>query len=300
MNQQSFDKVFSIQLKGALDGVSSEDLFQYLESQIGKGYTRFLFNFGHVDFITSNGISTLLKIQKRMLDGGGLAFVFYGLSREVESVLTLLGVYKKLPIRKSLADAENYLRSFQVQEEKPRLSETLKTSFAKPSQEKIRFYYTGAPKSDVKSSSEVPVSQLESLDVKAQTVIEPVQEKKVQAKTYIAEPVENAPSSMEVLLEEKLVSLRKEIKDTLSSELEKRFSGYKLPFKEDTLPKNMPNYIGPKSKQSSEGFEKVILCEACGTRLRVMRVGKHQCPHCKTDVFVGSTGAVRFLEKLNS
>lgn len=101
LDRSSEGKVFSIQLKGALDGVSAEDLFRYLESQIENGFSRFLFNFGHVDFITSNGISTLIKIRKRMIGTPGLSYVFYGLGGEAESVLRLLGLYKKLPVKKA-------------------------------------------------------------------------------------------------------------------------------------------------------------------------------------------------------
>jgi anti-anti-sigma regulatory factor len=77
MKSISDEKIFSIQLKGALDGASSEDLLSYLESQLNAGYTRFLFNFSFVQFITSNGISTLIKIQNRMKVSPHLSFVFY-------------------------------------------------------------------------------------------------------------------------------------------------------------------------------------------------------------------------------
>lgn len=110
------------------------------------------------------------------------------------------------------------------------------------------------------------------------------------------------PSEMETILEEKITSLRKEIKETLSFELEKRLSFVtgKETSPETSGPIKIPNYIQPKSKQVSSGFEKIFPCEACGTRLRVTKVGKHQCPTCRTEVYVNNTGSIRFLEKLNT
>ncbi|WP_411822104.1 STAS domain-containing protein [Leptospira sp. 'Mane'] len=299
------DKVFSIQLKGALDGVSSEDLFRYLESQIGNGFTRFLFNFGHVEFITSNGISTLIKIQKKMSSTPGLSYVFYALGGEAESVLKLLGLYKKLPIKKTLTEAEEYLRTEAANERTGvqtfSSGEERAKSVPQDSKDRIRFYYTGSPKSN---RGEEAVSKLESYSPVKETEAEP--EKKIvsEKQTVVSEVIREVakPSEMETILEEKITSLRKEIKETLSLELEKRLSYVigKEPSAEVSGSIKIPNYIQPKSKQVSSGFEKIFPCEACGSRLRVIKVGKHQCPVCRTEVYVNNTGSIRFLEKLNS
>ncbi|BDA79409.1 hypothetical protein LPTSP3_g23390 [Leptospira kobayashii] len=304
LDRSSEGKVFSIQLKGALDGVSAEDLFRYLESQIENGFSRFLFNFGHVDFITSNGISTLIKIRKRMIGTPGLSYVFYGLGGEAESVLRLLGLYKKLPVKKSLTEAEEYLRSQQTPEKSAARAanaeeEERSRIASQDSKERIRFYYTGSPKSN---RGEEVVSKLESYapSKDAESEIKAPEKGTVNAGHSVPEITK--PSEMETILEEKITSLRKEIKETLSFELEKRLSFVtgKETSPETSGPIKIPNYIQPKSKQVSSGFEKIFPCEACGTRLRVTKVGKHQCPTCRTEVYVNNTGSIRFLEKLNT
>ncbi|TGN14076.1 STAS domain-containing protein [Leptospira ilyithenensis] len=306
LDRSSEDKVFSIQLKGALDGVSAEDLFRYLESQIESGFTRFLFNFGHVEFITSNGISTLIKIRKKMIGNPGLSYVFYALGGEAESVLQLLGLYKKLPIKKNLNEAEEYLRSQQTQGKSDLraasvLEEERSRIASQDSKERIRFYYTGSPKS---ARGEEVVSKLESYAPPkvSDSAMEkkPVSEKQTVGGHSVHETAK--PSEMETILEEKITSLRKEIKETLSFELEKRLSFVtgKETSSEVSGPIKIPNYIQPKSKQVSLGFEKIFPCEACGTKLRATKVGRHQCPTCRTEVYVNNTGSVRFLEKLNT
>ncbi len=289
METISDEKIFSIQLKGALDGASSEDLLSYIEAQLNEGYTRFLFNFNFVQFITSNGISTLLRIQKRMKENSHLSFVFYGLSEEVENVLTLLGIYKKLPIKKTLQEAEKYLRQVipgpkeEIRDEKP-------LPLSKPAAERIRFYYTGTPKE--------PVSKLEKLPTVEK---EPTQVPDIasQSSGFVTPEI----PAMEKLLEDKLSSLRKEIKDTLSAELEKRFTPNVrsvISGVADLPTANIPSYIQAKSKKNPEEiFTKIFPCEACGTKLRVKQIGRHQCPNCKTEVVVGSSGPARFIEKLN-
>lgn len=293
------ERIFSIQLKGALDGTSSEDLLSYLNNQIEAGYTRFLFNFSFVQFITSNGISTLLKIQNRLSSESGFSFAFYGLTEEVENVLQLLGLYKKLPICRSLLEAESYLRSSYhtlIENTKAQIkkdAESVSASSARQATDRIKFYYTGSPKTDKKGGdvSSLAVSSLEQLHA---TETHRVIETKAEAETILPIP------AMEKLLEEKLSHLRNEIKATLSSELEKKFSvSKKTPPNLEELNVSMPSYIQSKSKKSGASFEKIFLCEACGIRLRVLRVGSHQCPNCKTEVYVNAYGNTRFIEKLN-
>ena len=44
--------------------------------------------------------------------------------------------------------------------------------------------------------------------------------------------------------------------------------------------------------------EKVIVCESCGSRLKVERAGKHQCPSCNIEFDIRNTGSISWLEKL--
>jgi hypothetical protein len=177
-------------------------------------------------------------------------------------------------------EAESYLRSVssEVKEEKREVLPTKSPS------ESIRFYYTGAPKE--------PVSRLEKISSQ-----EFIPEKPSAGAVALEVP------AMEKLLEDKLSILRKEIKDTLSTELEKRLSSplrttTQVP--SETNMGHIPSYIQSKSKRVPDApFEKIFPCEACGTRLRVKQVGLHQCPNCKTEVFVNSAGPTRFIEKLN-
>ncbi|MDZ4725669.1 MAG: STAS domain-containing protein [Leptospira sp.] len=292
--QISDQKIFSIQLKGALDGASSEDLLSYIKAQLELGYTRFLFNFNHVQFITSNGISTLIKIQKMMNENSGLSFVFYGLKEEVENVLNLLGLYKKLPIKKTLQDAEVYLRSVNVST-KITPSESRVMTPNTPS-ENLKFYYSGIPKG-MSREDNLKVSSLEPISIKENQKTEIISEQLNKVETHVKEI-----PAMEKLLEDKLSSLRNEIKDALSQELEKRLSHVKVASTnlDEVRMGSLPSYIQTKNKKTDLNFEKIFPCEACGAKLRVKKVGAHQCPLCKTEVYVNTAGNTRFIEKFNS
>ncbi|TGL40982.1 STAS domain-containing protein [Leptospira perdikensis] len=280
------DKVFSIQLKGGLDGTSAEDFYRYFESQLGKGYRKFLFQFGALDFITSNGISILVKIHKQITKTGAV-YAIYGVKQEVEDVLSLVGLFDRLPIFRGHTQAESFLLQMDpvqpvVAESKPSVTET--TSQASPTNDnRIRFYFTGKSKDrESGSRTKEPVSRLESF-----------------ADTDEAAVVSKTPTSpMESVLEEKLNSLRLEIKETLNHELERRFSVYKTSPGLEEKPVTIPSYIQSKTKQL-ETVERIIQCEVCGTRLRLHKFGKHECPGCSTQFQMSPSGSIRFLEKLN-
>lgn len=286
---ESLDKVFSIQLKGGLDGTSADDFYRYFESQLNKGYRKFLFQMGALDYITSNGISILIKIHKQILKANAV-YAIYGFKSEVEDVLKLLGLFDKLPIFRNHNSAESFLLQVDVSPKETEPKEGMKNrsdmvhseKSSKPNSEEnqIRFYFTGKTKVEGKHTSESePVSKLES-----------IQEVSTESKSN--------PSPMESVLEEKLNQLRLEIKDSLNTELERRFSLYKTGKDQDTKLAQIPNYIQSKTKQL-ETIERIIQCEVCGTRLRLSKFGKHECPSCKTQFQLSPNGSIRFLEKLN-
>ncbi|TGK78709.1 anti-sigma factor antagonist [Leptospira montravelensis] len=282
------DKVFSIQLKGGLDGTSAEDFYRYFESQVGKGYRKFLFQFGALDFITSNGISVIVKIHKQITKIGAV-YAIYGVKQEVEDVLTLVGLFDKLPIFRDHNQAESFLLKIEPKLPNPPETNSSKESVSQAQvgrENRIRFYFTGKSKDrDSTNQEKEPVSQLESMP--EQEMQEPVTQ------------VKPSPSSpMELVLEEKLNSLRLEIKDTLNHELERRFAVYKSSPGSEEKRITIPSYIQSKTKQL-ETIERIIQCEVCGTRLRLHKFGKHECPGCSTQFEVSTNGSVRFLEKLN-
>ncbi|EOQ87605.1 STAS domain protein [Leptospira yanagawae serovar Saopaulo str. Sao Paulo = ATCC 700523] len=286
---ESKDKVFSIQLKGGLDGSSAEDFYRYFESQLNKGYRKFLFQLGALDYVTSNGISILIKIHKQILKSNAV-YAIYGLKAEVEDVLKLVGLFDKLPVFRSHHSAESFLLQVDLSSENnesnhPNDSDVIPNQKGlreeqTPNQNQIRFYFTGKSKGEGKESREKePVSKLESL---------PSENKAVQMQN----------PSMETVLEEKINQLRLEIKDSLQSELERRFSVYKSGKEPEANLEKIPSYIQSKTKQL-ETVERIIQCEVCGTRLRLFKFGKHECPSCKTQFQLSPNGSIRFLEKLN-
>ncbi|MCW7493779.1 STAS domain-containing protein [Leptospira sp. 2 VSF19] len=281
------DKVFSIQLKGGLDGTSADDFYRYFESQVGKGYRKFLFQFGALDFITSNGISVIVKIHKQITKIGAV-YAIYGVKQEVEDVLTLVGLFDKLPIFRDHNQAESFLLKMEPKRTNP--PETKSTTESAPQtpvggENRIRFYFTGKSKENDASTHGIePVSRLESIP--EAEIQEPVT------------PPNPSSSPMELVLEEKLNSLKREIKETLNHELERRFAVYKTPSGTEEKRITIPSYIQSKTKQL-ETIERIIQCEVCGTRLRLHKFGKHECPGCSTQFEMSTSGSVRFLEKLN-
>lgn len=290
------NKVFSIQLKGGLDGTSADDLYRYFESQLEKGYKSFLLNFYSVDYITSSGISILVKIHKQIRKLG-YVYAVYGIREEVESVLKMIGLFETLPIFFHLSEAESFLQKTKPSFTESQLPSSEPASLEKQKETKqIRFFYSGNSKPILDKE---PVSTLESLDEKEN--LKPAESPNFENKIKEKSEIDNKSliSPMESLLEEKISELRLEIKDSLQTELEKRLSFYKTSFKEDPSPVSMPSYIQSKSKQKEIG-EKIIHCESCNARLKISKIGIHQCPKCNIQFEMGHSGVLRYLEKLKS
>ncbi|MCZ8343253.1 MAG: STAS domain-containing protein [Leptospira sp.] len=278
------NKVFSIQLKGGLDGANADDLLRFFETQVDKGFKSFLINFSSVDFITSSGISVLVKIHKQIRKQG-LVYALYGIKKEVESVLRLIGLFTSLPVFPTISSAENFL-----QKTKPSVlskSEEVKDVAPNSKESKqIRFYYSGNVVKQDEEIAKDPVSTLESLDDSD------------SQKTQNIENIPN-PNLVEKVLEEKISELRMEIRDSLQEELEKRFAFFKENTKEEVQPVSLPKFIQSKSKQKDIP-EKMIICESCNARLRITKIGFHKCPQCNTEFEMGPSGVLRFLEKLKT
>ncbi len=277
------NKVFSIQLKGGLDGANADDLLRFFETQVEKGFKSFLINFSSVDFITSSGISVLVKMHKQIRKQG-LVYALYGITKEVESVLRLIGLFSSLPVFPTISSAENFL-----QKTKPAvLSKKEETdTIPNPKEAKqIRFYYSGNVVKQDQEITKEPISTLESLD---------------EAESKKPQVLENVPSlnPVEKVLEEKISELRMEIRDSLQEELEKRFAFFKENKQEVSQPVSLPKFIQSKSKHKDIP-EKLIICESCNARLRISKIGFHKCPQCNTEFEMGASGVLRFLEKLNT
>ena len=106
------NKIFILNLRGSLDSVSATDFRKYLDSKIKEGHLRFLLQMNDLDFVTSFGISFLLKMKEEA-DTGKYAFAMTGLNTEILSLFALLGIGSRLPVFSVRNDAENFLQSWQ-------------------------------------------------------------------------------------------------------------------------------------------------------------------------------------------
>jgi len=100
-----------------------------------------------------------------------------------------------------------------------------------------------------------------------------------------------------------LETIKQELKESIKKEMEellqKRNRVVAPPIPQNTeIPKKQ--YLSTNKTNLPKNWERIFPCEVCGVQLRVVKIGNHQCPSCRTDFYVGKEGTLRFLEKLSS
>lgn len=135
-------------------------------------------------------------------------------------------------------------------------------------------------------------------------------------------PLESDFGSESILqrLEERMLELKQEVKNEVKNEvkgshriLEDRLKEeWNLSWEswkartpvESSVGIVTPNQKVPNSQESMSlqredvAVEEVLVCESCGTKLKVVKTGKYQCPQCRTEFLYKGRGFYSFIEKL--
>ncbi|UCE03406.1 MAG: STAS domain-containing protein [Candidatus Latescibacterota bacterium] len=106
---QELRKVLRGALHGQLDAQGADVVWEGLQAQLNREYPSLLLDMGGVGFVSSAGISTLVRLLSTTQSLNGAMTVF-GCNERVRSVLKILMLEKVLNVCDSEADARSRLR----------------------------------------------------------------------------------------------------------------------------------------------------------------------------------------------
>lgn len=272
------EKIFQIDLKGILDSTTSDSFISFVHEKIHSGIKRFIVDCKSLSYITSSGISTLIRLNNELVDKK-TALVYSHLNSEVKSLFSLFGFNKKFLVADDNISAEKILQNLFLP--KSDSKEESEVEFGK--YKNVEFSFNNPIRGNEENHANEPKSQ----DAKEEPESAPVPS--VDIKTNPTDWVRTAAHSNE--------------RDITSSLLEKMKSIQTDVGKIKTEPIKEPDSLSekiylPLVLPKFEFHESVFHCESCGKVIRVVKPGKHQCPSCESIFTVRPSGAVTYLEKL--
>jgi anti-anti-sigma factor len=89
-----------VSVKGRLDAVTSPDFEKELKEVIAQGETLLILDFGHLDYISSAGLRTILATTKRLKEKQGKLYLS-SLKDRVKEVFEISGFSAIIPVYES-------------------------------------------------------------------------------------------------------------------------------------------------------------------------------------------------------
>jgi anti-anti-sigma factor len=95
-----------ISVKGRMDAITSVDFEKKLTEWISNGENQFFIDLSEMDYISSAGLRSILKISKQLQMRNG-KMIFAGLQDSVREVFRISGFETIFQIRKTMEEAMN-------------------------------------------------------------------------------------------------------------------------------------------------------------------------------------------------
>ncbi len=107
--------VFIVDIFGSIDSMTYMDLEKKVEPILVSSTKRLLFNMEGVDYISSMGVSVILKTKKAMEKHGG-TLVVINLKPQIKAVFETIRALPSICVFESLEEVDNYLDAIQRKE----------------------------------------------------------------------------------------------------------------------------------------------------------------------------------------
>ncbi len=116
-------RIFHIHMRGRIDSVTAADFEYYYEDMLRMGQRFFIFDCAQLEFLSSAGIASLVKLSRRLDELGGRAMVVH-LNEEIAMLFEFFGLDHSIAIESSIDSARNRMEkliagpsTFQMNEE---------------------------------------------------------------------------------------------------------------------------------------------------------------------------------------
>ncbi|MCE9500653.1 MAG: STAS domain-containing protein [Leptospira sp.] len=303
----SSERIYSIDLQGVLDTKSSHDFLNFLQNQIKNGYHKYIIRCDNLLYVTSAGIGCVLKIGKEFPEHG-IQTVFIGVNEEIKSVLNFFGISKHILHADSMESALKILKASakgkSVETPKPKEHHVavgsvkeVQFSFDKKNGGEKEEQEDSLPKQETVPEKPADPDDSESPSISSRLTqkIREVKEERDDVRVVYPEKAEMVfeddlqfKDEFEIVYDNSYVEENHDSKDR-DFDIENNTTGQKSA---DAEISHAPR------EQNVSFMERIIVCESCGSRMRIIKPGKHQCPACKSIFTMRRSGSVSYLEKL--
>ncbi|MBP7284343.1 MAG: STAS domain-containing protein [Leptospiraceae bacterium] len=301
-NHLSETQVVFVNLKGALDSEKAIDFYDFINAEIIKGFRKFVVDCSRLDYISSSGISIMIRLQHKLLEKESV-LVYFGFNKEISLVLNFFGLKKDIPVADT---SDNALRLLKT--DKDAFSEDDKIY----SVNEVSNTETKISLSPEELAEYEPISIQISESHNTAPFLEPEIAKKIKANrltlTDEFEAMEEiATSSVEQVLSNPVL----EAVTAKYPELKIR-----LPFitRTETNPSRttIMDSITDFETDHTERYDVntlsnaidtkftvlVVNCGNCGSKIRIRKQGKQQCPNCHYKFLLRQSGSISTIERL--
>lgn len=298
-------KIYVINLRGRIDAVTSRDFETFYEDILRAGHRYFIFEASRLEFISSAGLSVLVKFARRLESLEGMA-VFLDLNKEILLTFSFFGLDQKLPAFNHLEDAREFINDTIRRRTPELIIESGESLPAYGSQ-----YHSGQPQHQrtFMTDHSQPVGT---------SPASPVPEVEPPPIPPVSMQMGSTPPPVPRSVPSQNISIGVARKPADASVMETKHSVPPLPVKEpvpvpDEKAEAVPEISEPLPDEEDLPSEKdiveekstvtqtayrLIRCEQCGATLRVYHTGRHMCPECGISMLVKSDGSVSYYEKL--
>lgn len=301
---------YTIVLAGRLDSRTAREFQLFQEELVESGRYFLILDARSLSYVSSSGIASLLSLVRR-LQGRGAA-VLLAPNQEVRLLLEFFALTDYLPIVTTEAEAQAYL-SRQAAALGPELSLRTGEGIALPpvsAELPSPGAGNGVPDLSTSAASGETGGRSRPHAIPRQS---PVQARPLSAVSSAAQPAEPNLSELREQLRD---DLRRIVQEELApmkavggaasgaadsadatsaaglSAASDSRAGSTSGVGSATAPASAPERKGPKMPALER--PEVVRCEQCGGQFRVRSVGRHQCPHCRVEVRVDSSGRAAF------
>lgn len=277
--------LIALNVQGELDSTSFLDFYDYIINKLNKGYSLFILDFSQLKYLSSAGISVLLRVKNKLEERNSF-IIFYNLKTEIQDLFHFLGFHKSFLVANNTDELSKVLESLEILKKAEtdelivsnRLGMLLEEQVPEPESfhNKTVHEVHPEPEQEVQKTSEEKFS--------------PHTEAKTSSPQFTTTPdFEDVPFVDEIATE-----------PFINVKEEKNFD-FTIPFfsksNEDTH--EIPESILETAFPSKDKFHEVkVNCGNCGTQMRILKQGIHRCPSCKSRFAFRQSGSISTIEKL--
>ena len=299
-NHLSETQVVFVNLKGALDSETAIDFYYFINAEIIKGFRKFVVDSSRLDYISSSGISIMIRLQHKLHEKESI-LVYYGFNKEISLVLNFFGLKKEIPVADTVDNAIKLLQT-----ENDAFSDDDKIySVNEVADTETRIFLTPEELSEYEPIS-IQVSDPNATSFLDQDIAKKIKTNRFTLTDEHEVLEEIATSSIEQVLTNSVESVTPKY-----SELK-----IKLPFitRTETNPSKttIMDSITDFETDHTERYDVntlsnavepkftvlVVNCGNCGTKIRIRKQGKQQCPNCKYKFLLRQSGSISTIERL--